>query len=212
MTEAFVLVPREPTPEMQAALTELGRITFADAHGRDQFTWFAVKAYRAMIAAAPAPPAQDEAPISEVLADVRRLAAGTPLMADDAYRAAVGDRAPSRAWTDAEVEAAARAYEQFMIDTGSESRVVSVSLSGSAMRAALSTLDTSLQNMQTTQAVSVPSREEAEHEVRALIVSAMWSPASGPVAWTDESAALMLGQATHLADSIIALFTAPQSE
>ncbi len=54
--EGWVLVPREPTKAMQAALTGLGRAMIGDAHERDQWCWFAVKAYRAMIAAAPPHP------------------------------------------------------------------------------------------------------------------------------------------------------------
>jgi hypothetical protein len=52
----WVMVPREPTEAMHKALSDLGSAMVPDQHERDQWTWFAVKAYRAMLAALPAPP------------------------------------------------------------------------------------------------------------------------------------------------------------
>jgi hypothetical protein len=54
--EGWVMVPREPTEAMQQALTDLGRATVPDEHERDQWTWFAVKAYRAMLSSLPPAP------------------------------------------------------------------------------------------------------------------------------------------------------------
>lgn len=50
------MVPCEPTAEMHTALNELGRITVSDEHERDQWNWYAVRAYRAMLQAAAEPP------------------------------------------------------------------------------------------------------------------------------------------------------------
>lgn len=100
-----------------------------------------------------------------------------------------GTGAPSRAWTDAEVEAAARAlaahaYGQRGMALFPEdwNRIRRSSMDG--MRAALSILPP----------VSVPSREEIANMI--LQADELYS-------W---------GGCLALADSIITLFTAPQSE
>jgi hypothetical protein len=54
MTET-VTVPREPDQAMHGAVSDLARALIEDPHERDQYAWFAIKAYRAMIAAAPQP-------------------------------------------------------------------------------------------------------------------------------------------------------------
>lgn len=51
LPEGWVAVPREPDAVMHARLTNLGRALVSDAHERDQWCWFAIKAYRAMIEA-----------------------------------------------------------------------------------------------------------------------------------------------------------------
>lgn len=52
--EGWVLTPVEPDEGMHAALTALGSAMVPDPHERDQWCWFAVKAFRAMLAARPA--------------------------------------------------------------------------------------------------------------------------------------------------------------
>ena len=47
----FAVVPREPTGAQHEALTALGRAVVPDDHERDHWCWFAVKAYRVMLAA-----------------------------------------------------------------------------------------------------------------------------------------------------------------
>lgn len=63
MTE-YVLVPKEPTPDMQATMDELLRSLVADDHERGMYAFLALKSYRAMVLAAP--------PISD--ADLERAA------------------------------------------------------------------------------------------------------------------------------------------
>ena len=109
---------------------------------------------------------------------------------------------PSRAWTDAEVEAAARAFvDNLGLHEAPDWPVHQIT---NAMRAALSTLNTSLQNMQTTQAVSVPSREyPTAEEMRLAYIERRHEGPKGEGATKADAAAW---------EAVRALFTAPQRE
>lgn len=47
--DGWVMVPKEPVEVQHAALTALGAAMVPDPHERDQWCWFAVKAYRVMV-------------------------------------------------------------------------------------------------------------------------------------------------------------------
>ena len=53
---------------------------------------------------------------------------------------------------------------------------------------------------------AAPALGGVGEEIARIIESALWSPASGPVDWTDEKLAATKEQAAHLADAILALF------
>ena len=111
--------------------------------------------------------------------------------------------APSRAWTDAEVEAAARAFSNWFNGVpesdGTAWEDLPKEIRGDtrdAMRAALSTI----------RPAPVPSREEI---ARAPYARSAVPP--DPAAWDDAHPGIREWMMEH-ADAIIALFTAPQSE